>query len=47
MYIKATEPIPMAYFKNPSHQFACLYVYPFLPLLGNAFPRQKLHATKE
>jgi hypothetical protein len=28
MYVMAPEPIPMAYFINPSHQSVCLYAYP-------------------
>jgi hypothetical protein len=28
VYIIAFEPISIAYFINPSHQYVCLYVYP-------------------
>jgi hypothetical protein len=28
MYIMAPEPFSTAYFMNPSHQSACLYVHP-------------------
>jgi hypothetical protein len=30
MYIMAPEPIPMAYFINPSHQSVCLFMYTFI-----------------
>jgi hypothetical protein len=30
MYIMAPEPIPMAYFINPSHQSMSLYVHPLI-----------------
>jgi hypothetical protein len=30
MYIMTPEPIPLAYFINPSHLSACLYVYPHI-----------------
>jgi hypothetical protein len=30
MHIMAPEHISTAYFINPSHQYVCLYVYPFI-----------------
>jgi hypothetical protein len=30
MYIMAPQPITMAYFINPSHQFVCLYMHPLI-----------------
>jgi hypothetical protein len=48
MYIMAPEPISRAYFINPIHRSACLYVYS-LTLLGNGpvktLLRQRTHAT--
>jgi hypothetical protein len=46
LYNLALEPVSAAYFINPSHQSACLFVYP-LPLLGNdtveTLPLQRIH----
>jgi hypothetical protein len=51
MYIMAPEPIPTAYFINPSHQSVCLYVYP--PIVAkqrlgkNVTAATNTHATIE
>jgi hypothetical protein len=51
MYITETEPIATAYFRNPSHQSVCLYMYPSYRCLVKCIPpfgaRQKLgkHVT--
>jgi hypothetical protein len=51
MYIMAHEPLSTAYFINPFHQSACLYVYHRVLLLGNGsvdmFPWQRIHASTE
>jgi hypothetical protein len=51
MYVMAPEPVSAAYFINPSHQSACLYVYRRVSLIGNGsvdtFPWQRTHATIE
>jgi hypothetical protein len=50
-YIMAVEPISTAQFINPSHQRACLYVYPRVPLLGNGsldmVPWKRIYATTD
>jgi hypothetical protein len=48
IYVMTPDPILAAYFINPTHQSACLYVYP-KSLLDNGSVRtfllQRMHAT--
>jgi hypothetical protein len=46
MRIMATEPIPTAYYINPSHQSVCLHVYPLVVTkqrLGKNVTQQHKH----
>jgi hypothetical protein len=51
MYIMAPELISTAYFTNPSHQSACLYVYPSIVarqrLIKNVTAATNTHTTIE
>jgi hypothetical protein len=48
MYIMTLEPIPMAYFIDPSHQSVCLYAYVARQRLGkNVTAAMNIHATIE
>jgi hypothetical protein len=39
-YIMAPEPILTEYFINPSHKYACLYVYPPVFCAAHVFPEK-------